>query len=120
MPTYEYECTSCERRFEVEQRFTDDPLTTCTECAGTLRKVYSAVGVVFKGSGFYKNDSRPSRSSESQASSESKASSDAKGSTDTKESKDSKESSTSTPASSTESSKPAPASTPAPAATSAD
>jgi putative FmdB family regulatory protein len=59
MPTYEYQCTSCDRRTEVEQRFTDEPLTTCTECGGALRKVYSAVGVVFKGSGFYKNDSRP-------------------------------------------------------------
>lgn len=58
MPTYEYECTQCGDRFDKEQRFSDEPLTSCVKCQGTLRKVYSAVGVVFKGSGFYKNDSR--------------------------------------------------------------
>jgi putative FmdB family regulatory protein len=60
MPTYEYECTSCHQRVEVEQRFSDEPLTTCENCGGALRKVFSAVGVVFKGSGFYKTDSRSS------------------------------------------------------------
>lgn len=63
MPTYEYACTSCGERLEVVQRFADDPLTVCPACSGTLRKVFSAVGVVFKGSGFYKTDSRTSRSS---------------------------------------------------------
>ncbi|MEI8127399.1 MAG: FmdB family zinc ribbon protein [Actinomycetota bacterium] len=58
MPTYEYECTVCAERSEAVQRFTDDPLTVCTSCGGALRKVFSAVGVVFKGSGFYKTDSR--------------------------------------------------------------
>jgi putative FmdB family regulatory protein len=60
MPTYEYACTSCGERLEVVQRFTDDPLTICPECEGALRKVFSPVGVVFKGSGFYKTDSRGS------------------------------------------------------------
>jgi putative FmdB family regulatory protein len=60
MPTYEYQCTDCGRRFDVVQSFSDAALTTCEECGGTLRKVFSAVGVVFKGSGFYKTDSRPS------------------------------------------------------------
>jgi putative FmdB family regulatory protein len=58
MPTYEYECTECGRRFDVVQSFSDAPLTDCEECGGRLRKVFSAVGVVFKGSGFYKTDSR--------------------------------------------------------------
>ncbi len=60
MPTYQYACTSCDERVEAVQRFTDDPLTECPACGGALRKVFSAVGVVFKGSGFYKNDSRDS------------------------------------------------------------
>src|SRR3954447_22764419 len=58
MPTYEYACTSCGERLEVVQKFSDDPLTVCPACAGALRKVFSPVGVVFKGSGFYKTDSR--------------------------------------------------------------
>jgi putative FmdB family regulatory protein len=58
MPTYEYECQSCHQRVEAVQRFTDPALTLCAHCGGELRKVFSAVGVVFKGSGFYKTDSR--------------------------------------------------------------
>jgi putative FmdB family regulatory protein len=58
MPTYQYACTSCGEELEAVQKFSDDPLTTCPACAGTLRKVFTAVGVVFKGSGFYKTDSR--------------------------------------------------------------
>lgn len=65
MPTYQYACTACAERLEVVQRFTDDPLTECPECGGALRKVFSAVGVVFKGSGFYKTDSRGSKPSSS-------------------------------------------------------
>lgn len=60
MPTYEYECQSCHERVEAVQKFTDAALTTCPLCGGELRKVFSAVGIVFKGSGFYKNDSRGS------------------------------------------------------------
>jgi putative FmdB family regulatory protein len=60
MPTYEYECQSCHERVEAVQKFTDASLTICPLCGGELRKVFSAVGIVFKGSGFYKNDSRPS------------------------------------------------------------
>ena len=59
MPTYQYACTACGEPLEAVQSFTDAPLTECPECGGALRKVFSAVGVVFKGSGFYKNDSRP-------------------------------------------------------------
>ena len=63
MPTYEYACTACGHRLEAVQRFTDEPLTECPECSGALRKVYGAVGIVLKGSGFYKNDSRAAASS---------------------------------------------------------
>jgi putative FmdB family regulatory protein len=58
VPTYQYACTDCADRVEVVQRFTDDPLTVCAACGGRLRKVYSPVGIVFKGSGFYRTDSR--------------------------------------------------------------
>ncbi|HVB71517.1 MAG TPA: FmdB family zinc ribbon protein [Acidimicrobiales bacterium] len=61
MPTYEYECQSCHQRVEVVQGFSDPALTTCEVCGGSLRKVFSAVGIVFKGSGFYKNDNRKSK-----------------------------------------------------------
>lgn len=58
MPTYAYACTECRHHFDIVQSFTDDSLTTCPECSGALRKQYNAVGVVFKGGGFYKTDSR--------------------------------------------------------------
>jgi putative FmdB family regulatory protein len=60
VPTYEYACTACGHRLDAVQRFSDDPLTECPECGGALRKVYGAVGIVLKGSGFYRNDSRVS------------------------------------------------------------
>jgi putative FmdB family regulatory protein len=58
VPTYQYACTACDERLEAVQKFTDDPLTVCDACGGQLRKVYSPVGIVFKGSGFYRTDSR--------------------------------------------------------------
>src|SRR6202789_536312 len=58
VPTYQYTCTECGEPVEVVQKFTDDPLTVCTACGGRLRKVFSPVGIVFKGSGFYRTDSR--------------------------------------------------------------
>jgi putative FmdB family regulatory protein len=58
VPTYQYACTDCGDKSEVVQRFTDDPLTVCIVCGGKLRKVFSPVGIVFKGSGFYRTDSR--------------------------------------------------------------
>ena len=58
MPTYAYACTECEHRFEIVQSFVDDTLTECPKCDGRLRKLFNAVGVVFKGSGFYRTDSR--------------------------------------------------------------
>ena len=58
MPTYEYVCRECGHHIEVVQRFTDDPLQTCERCQGALRKVFSAAGIIFKGSGYYVTDSR--------------------------------------------------------------
>ena len=58
MPTYQYACTDCAERSEVVQKFTDEPLLVCSTCGGRLRKVFSPVGIVFKGSGFYRTDSR--------------------------------------------------------------
>jgi putative FmdB family regulatory protein len=58
VPTYQYACTECDEQLEVRQSFTDDALTVCPRCEGRLRKIFNAVGVVFKGSGFYKTDSR--------------------------------------------------------------
>ena len=92
MPTYQYRCTECGSEIERVQKFSDAALTTCEDCGGTLRKVYNAIGIVFKGSGFYATDNRTKGSSAAAA----PASSD----------------SSSKPAASGESS--APASTPAP------
>jgi putative FmdB family regulatory protein len=63
VPTYQYQCTDCGAALEIIQSFSDDSLTECPECAGRLRKVFNAVGVVFKGSGFYRNDSRSTSTS---------------------------------------------------------
>jgi putative FmdB family regulatory protein len=60
VPTYTYACTECDNRFDAVQAFTDDALTTCPQCSGRLRKLFNSVGVVFKGSGFYRTDSRAS------------------------------------------------------------
>lgn len=65
MPTYQYACTECGHAFDQFQSFNEDSLTTCPECRGKLRKVFSAAGVVFKGSGFYKTDSRAGSSASS-------------------------------------------------------
>ncbi|ONM48330.1 FmdB family zinc ribbon protein [Nocardia donostiensis] len=58
MPTYSYACTECDNRFDIVQSFTDEALTVCSECSGKLRKLFNSVGIVFKGSGFYRTDSR--------------------------------------------------------------
>lgn len=97
MPTYQYQCTECGEGLEAVQKFTDDALTECPNCGGRLKKVFSAVGIVFKGSGFYRNDSRGSSSSSSPASSKSStsssSSSDASSSSSSSSSSDSKSSS---------------------------
>ncbi|MFJ5937788.1 FmdB family zinc ribbon protein [Streptomyces sp. NPDC003444] len=97
MPTYQYQCTECGEGLEAVQKFTDDALTECPSCKGRLKKVFSAVGIVFKGSGFYRNDSRGSSSSSSPASS-------SKSSTSTASSGSSNSSSDAKPAASTASS----------------
>jgi putative FmdB family regulatory protein len=71
VPTYQYSCTECGHFFEAVQSFSDDSLTVCPECDGRLRKVFNAVGVVFKGSGFYRTDSRGSSSASETSSSSS-------------------------------------------------
>ena len=63
MPTYAYACTACDHRFEIFQSFSEDSLTQCPQCEGRLRKLFNAVGVVFKGNGFYRTDSRKASSS---------------------------------------------------------
>ncbi|MCX4762768.1 FmdB family transcriptional regulator [Streptomyces sp. NBC_01275] len=107
MPTYQYQCTECGEGLEAVQKFTDDALTECPNCGGRLKKVFSAVGIVFKGSGFYRNDSRGSSSSSSPATSKSSSeskSSDSKPSTSSTSSSDSKSKSSSTGSSSSSSS----------------
>ncbi|MGV9276904.1 FmdB family zinc ribbon protein [Streptomyces griseosporeus] len=77
MPTYQYQCTECGEGLEAVQKFTDDALTECPSCGGRLKKVFSAVGIVFKGSGFYRNDSRGASSSSTPASKSTSSSSSA-------------------------------------------
>lgn len=84
MPTYQYQCTECGEGLEAVQKFTDDALTVCPNCEGRLKKVFSAVGIVFKGSGFYRNDSRGSSSSSTPATSTAKASDSSAGSSSSK------------------------------------
>ncbi|HMC51122.1 MAG TPA: FmdB family zinc ribbon protein [Acidimicrobiales bacterium] len=76
MPTYEYVCKQCGEHVEVVQSFRDEPLATCANCGGPLRKVFGSIGITFKGSGFYRTDSRPAARSEPAAKSESAAKSD--------------------------------------------
>ncbi|MCK6211098.1 FmdB family transcriptional regulator [Georgenia sp. EYE_87] len=103
MPTYAYRCTVCGNEFEVKQSFSDDALTVCSECGGALRKLFSSVGVVFKGSGFYRTDSRSGSTASSPAASA------ASKETSSSSSSSSSTSSSSTSSSSTSSSSSAPA-----------
>ncbi|VXB68366.1 FmdB family zinc ribbon protein [Aeromicrobium sp. 9AM] len=93
MPKYQYQCKDCGEALEVQQSFTDDALTVCPNCGGDLRKVFNAVGVVFKGSGFYRNDSRSTSTSSDAAKPAAKESSSSSSSTSSDSS-----SSSSTPA----------------------
>ena len=100
MPTYQYTCTDCGEPVEAVQKFTDEPLTVCAVCGGRLRKVFSPVGIVFKGSGFYRTDSRNGSVSASEAKkdkqpSESTSASGSNGSADKAPAKKSETSSTS-------------------------
>ncbi len=78
MPTYSYSCTACDNKFDVVQAFSDDALTECPQCDGRLRKLFGKVGVVFKGSGFYRTDSR--EAAKSSANGSAKSSSDSESS----------------------------------------
>lgn len=73
MPTYSYACTECDNRFDIVQSFSDDSLTVCPQCTGKLRKLFNSVGIVFKGSGFYRTDSRGGSSTASESAGESKS-----------------------------------------------
>ena len=84
MPTYSYACTECDNKFDAVQAFSDDALTECPKCDGRLRKLFGKVGVVFKGSGFYRTDSRESAKSTSNGSSGSSKSSESSGSSEKK------------------------------------
>ena len=106
MPTYSYACTECDNKFDIVQSFSDDSLTECPQCSGRLRKLFNSVGIVFKGSGFYRTDSRSGSTSSETASSSSKSdggSSSSEGSSSSSSSSDSSSSSGSS--SSTSSSK---------------
>jgi putative FmdB family regulatory protein len=80
LPTYSYKCTECGTAFDIQQAFTDNSLTVCPNCGGKLRKVFTAIGVTFNGSGFYRNDSRPSDSKSSESKSTESKSSESKSS----------------------------------------
>jgi putative FmdB family regulatory protein len=104
LPTYEYACKACGHRLEAVQKFTDDALTVCPDCGGALRKVFGAPGIVLKGSGFYKTDTRAqdkrSSSDKSPSNGSDSAKSDSKSDTSTKTDSSSKsESSTPSPSS---------------------
>ncbi|HEV7826685.1 MAG TPA: FmdB family zinc ribbon protein [Mycobacteriales bacterium] len=99
MPTYQYACTECGHDVEAVQSFTDDALTECPECKGRLRKVFSPVGVVFKGSGFYRTDSRAAAKSVDPAGSSSSSSSSSSSTSSAPSSSSSGSSAASSPAS---------------------
>jgi putative FmdB family regulatory protein len=108
VPTYSYACTECGDRFDAVQAFTDSALTTCAKCNGRLRKLFGNVGVVFKGSGFYRTDSRESAKTSAKSSSSS-SNGDAASSESTSSSSSEKSSSTSSNGSSSSSTSSAPA-----------
>jgi len=107
MPTYQYACTECGEQLEVVQKFSDEPLTVCPACQGRLRKVFSPVGVVFKGSGFYKTDSRKSSTAASTPSSKSDGKSESSSATKSETKSDSGSSSSGSSSSGSSDTKPA-------------
>jgi putative FmdB family regulatory protein len=106
VPTYQYACTACDHRFDAVQSFSDPSLTDCPVCSGRLRKVFSSVGIVFKGSGFYRTDSRsgatvPETKTETKSESKSESNGSAASTSSSKESASSTSSSSSSSSSST-------------------
>jgi putative FmdB family regulatory protein len=116
VPTYSYACTECGNRFDEVQSFSDDALTTCPECSGRLRKLFGNVGVVFKGSGFYRNDSRETAKSSSSTAAASSSNGSSGGSESSTSSSDKAASSTSSDSKSNSSSSSSSSSSSAPAA----
>nr|WP_221315677.1 FmdB family zinc ribbon protein [Saccharopolyspora gloriosae] len=104
VPTYQYACTECDHRFETVQSFSEDSLTECPQCTGRLRKLFNAVGIVFKGSGFYRTDNRSNSNSGSGSSSTSSSSGESTSSGSSSSSGDSSSSSSSSSGSSSSSS----------------
>jgi putative FmdB family regulatory protein len=102
VPTYSYACTECDNRFDIVQSFSDDTLTVCPACSGKLRKLFNSVGIVFKGSGFYRNDSRDTKSSATTAASSSDSNSEKSSTPDAGAKKSEKSSSDAPKASSTQ------------------
>ena len=100
MPTYSYACTECDNRFDIVQSFTDDTLTVCPECTGKLRKLFNSVGIVFKGSGFYRTDSRGGSSTASEPAKTSDSSTAASASTSSASSASASTAGSATPAAS--------------------
>lgn len=100
MPTYSYACTECANRFDSVQAFSDDALTECPQCSGRLRKLFGKVGVVFKGSGFYRTDSRESTKTSSNGSAKSSSESTSSSEKSSSSSSDSSSSASSSSASS--------------------
>jgi putative FmdB family regulatory protein len=96
MPTYEYACKKCGEQFDVVQSFSDEPLKRHKGCGGAVRRVFGSVGISFKGSGFYKNDSRSSSSKSPSASSSSESKADAKSESTSEKKSESKSESAST------------------------
>jgi putative FmdB family regulatory protein len=95
VPTYQYACTECGEPLEVVQKFSDDPLTECPACGGRLRKVFSAAAIVFRGSGFYRTDSRSSSNGSSSTSSKETVKKDSETKSETKKTETKSESSSS-------------------------
>ena len=104
MPTYSYACTECGNRFDIVQGFADDALTTCEKCSGRLRKLFNSVGIVFKGSGFYRTDSREDGKKSSKAPANGSATSDSASSSGSSEKNGSSKTNASSPKSSEKSS----------------
>ena len=98
MPTYQYACTACGHQLEAVQTFADDPLTECPACEGRLRKLFSGIGVVFKGSGFYRTDSRAGATSSASSSSSLASSSEGAKKSDSTKSESAKSDSAKKPA----------------------
>jgi putative FmdB family regulatory protein len=94
VPTYSYACTACEHRFDTVQKFTDPSLTDCPACSGRLRKLFSSVGIVFKGSGFYRTDSRSTNSDKPSSNGKSEVNPQDKSSSKSSEAKPSSDSKT--------------------------